>query len=97
MKTLDNLTDIEIEILKRFAECNMENFVSGMKWLASGLTPVKTETAFQLARGGRAVFMIYADGTDSQLDDIDSEIEYYQDLKKSYPEIDTIFVVEGEL
>lgn len=96
MKLLSELTPIEVEILQRFAR-NSETLESGIDWLASGLTPVKTATAFQLARGGRAVFQIYEDGTDGQLDDLDTEAEYYPDQSKSYPEIPTIFVVEGEL
>lgn len=93
---LEDLNEVQLEILKRFAR-NEESFSNGVKWLACGLTQVKTETAFQLATGGRDVFAIYADGTDAQLDDLESMREYYEDLSKSWPEIETIFVVEGEL
>lgn len=98
MKTLDKLTPIEIEIVRRTAHVDDGvNIQSTLDWIAGGITPVKTATAFQLAKGGREVFQIYADGTDTLLDDIEAESEYYPDKSKSYPEIETIFVVEGDL
>lgn len=93
------LTPLNIEMIRRFAVKDKSDgdMKQSLEWLASGLTQVKTETAFQLARGGRDVMMLYADGTDSLLDDIDAESEYYPDKSKSWPQIETIFLVEGEL
>lgn len=93
------LQDFELEIIRRSANAddgmNLQNTI---EWIMNTqLTKVKTDTAFILARGGREVYQMYADGTDSLLDDIESENEYYPDKSKSYPEIETIFVVEGEL
>ena len=90
------LTPMNIELAKRFAR-NPDSFIEGLGWLSDGLTPVTTETAFQLARGGRTVFMIHADGLDTVLDDIEMESEHYPDKTLSYPDIETIFVVEGRL
>lgn len=95
MKAIKDFTDIDYAIIERGAMGG--TLKETLQWVAGGLTPVKTETAFQLARGGGAVFAIYDDGTDSQLDDIESEEQYYPDKSKSYPEVPTIFVVEGEL
>lgn len=95
---LSELNATQRELLQRFAKHDdPETFKGSLEWIESGLTPVKTKTAFELARGGRDVFAIYADGTDTQLDDIETEAEYYADMSKSWPEIETIFVVEGEL
>lgn len=98
MRKAIELTPLNIELIRRFAKnIDEDDFKASLNWLADGITQVKTETAFQLAKGGRAVFQIYADGTDTQLDDLESEREYYPDLSKTYPEIETIFIVEGDL
>lgn len=92
--------DLKTELIRRFAVNDKKDgdLEESLKWLEGGdLKKVTTETAFQLAKGGRNVFMIHDDGTDTVLDDIDFEEEYYTDKSKSWPEIETIFLVEGEL
>ena len=92
------LQDYEIEIIRRSANADDGmNLQATIDWVEKGLTKVRTDTAFMLARGGREVWQMYADGTDSLLDDLETESEYYPDKSKSWPEIETIFVVEGEL
>lgn len=92
------LQDFEIEIIRRSANADDGmNLQATIDWVEKGLTKVRTDTAFMLARGGREVWQMYGDGTDSLLDDIETESEYYPDKSKSWPEIETIFVVEGEL
>lgn len=99
------LTPLNIEIINRVAQNNPDTMVATLEWMAGGLTHVTTQTAFQLARGGGEVYMFYGDGTDSLLDDIGHEADYYlapecldeKGKPKTYPEIETIFLVEGKL
>ena len=96
MIQINEITPLEIELIKRFANSDdPKRYESGLYWIASGLTQVTTETAFQLARGGRNVYIVDND-CDYQLDDIETLWEYYSDLK-TYPEIESIFLVEGKL
>jgi len=89
------LSPVNIELVRRFVQKDKEahELETDLNWLDC-LKPVSTRTAFRYAEDGQDVFMIYADGTDSQLDDLETEREYYPDLSKSWPKIETIFVVE---
>lgn len=95
----ENFTEVQKEIVERLASewkaqgKNGEEILSDILWIQD-LEQVRTSEAFVLAGQGKEVYMIYEDGTDSQLDDIEAESEYYPDKTKSYPEIETIFVIE---
>lgn len=62
-------------------------------WL-SNLRHISTEEAFKIAESGGTIVQLFEDGTDSLLDDLKTENEYYPDKSKSYPEIPTIFFEE---
>lgn len=92
------MTPLNVQLLGRFAQGGQETHENGINWLANKkLTQVTTKTAFQLAKGGREVWGVDADGTDYLIDDIELHSEYYPDKTKTWPEIETIFLVEGVL
>ena len=98
---LSELTGVKRELARRFivqAGNNPEpvnSLVTNLDWLEI-LEDIPTETAFNRAEAGEDVFMVYEDGTDNMLDDIEVEREYYKVNGKydSYPDIETIFVQE---
>jgi hypothetical protein len=91
------MTDLKWELIKRFTSWNdVEAGQYRVEWVMSTeLTQVKTSTAFILARGGVNVTCI-----DKACDyplEVDEQDEFYEDKSITYPEIETIFVVEGSL
>lgn len=91
---------IQDEILHRAAQVwsgnnalTVEEVRFELDWIET-LEQVTTEEAFKLAEDGKEVYAIYDDGTDSLLDDLETEREYYKDLSLTYPHIPTIFVIE---
>lgn len=85
------------EIVKRFIK-NEENhsLADSLEWFESQKI-ITTRKAFELAEKDIAVIQLFADGTDSQLDDLEAENEYFPDKSKSWPNIETIFVTEVKL
>lgn len=88
-------SEIQLEIILRSSQDweDTGDVKRELNWIKR-LRQVSTAEAFALAEKGEEVVQIYADGTDSVLDDLETEREYYPDITKNYPEIDTIFVVE---
>lgn len=90
--------EVKKEILSRLRRNWKQNGASkserdsDREWV-DNLRHITTEDAFRMARAG-TVIQIFEDGTDSQLDDLKTESEYYPDKTKNWPEIPTIFVVE---
>lgn len=82
------------EAIKRLLK-DEENhpFVDSLTWLDKCLI-VTTRRAFELAYKDKTVIQLYADGTDSELDAMDIEEEYFPDKSQSWPNVETIFLVE---
>ena len=93
------MTDTELEIVRRYASWNdKEAGKAGIEWFFNSrknLTVVSTEVAFALARGGMDVMCIDEDA-DYALES-DFQDEHYPDKSKSYPDIETIFVLESAI
>ena len=91
------MTDLQLKLVQRYASWDdVDAGREGIEWaMNSNLTQVKTATAFALARGGISVTCVDEDA-DYELE-VDEQDEHYPDKTKTYPEIETIFVVEGEL
>lgn len=84
------------EIVRRFIrnETHADNpLADSLEWFEKQ-TIITTRKAFELARKDRTVIQLFADGTDSQLEDLELEDEYFPDKTKSWPHIATIFVTE---
>lgn len=89
------INEFTVELIHRFTnQSDTSDLESKLRWIPD-LTPVTTATAFQLSKGGRDVWCIDKDA-DYYLE-VEVQDEYYPDKMKTYPEIETIFVVEGKL
>ena len=73
-----------------------EELGKAIDWLMSAkLHQLTTAEAFDLSEK-KTVICIDADGVDYELE-ADDQDEHYPDKSKNYPEIETIFVIEGSL
>lgn len=82
------------EVIRRFIK-NEENcsLADSIEWFED-CEIVTTRKAFQLAKADKSVIQLFADGTDTQLEDSELEHDYFPDKSKSWPEIETIFILE---
>lgn len=92
------LSPVNVELVRRLAKKDVEGYdlAGDLLWLGS-LTPLSTRTAFALAKDGRDVYEVSLDGNDHLLEDIESESAHYLDKSKSWPQIEAIWVIEGDI